>query len=227
MTDKQKAPGEQEGHGNRASEGASPSAACGEESLDTTPADTGEQSPAEDPLELRAKEIERLNGELLQMKDKYLRAMAEMDNMRRRNDKEKRDLLQFGQERLIQDLLPVLDSCDKALGGTDGGGVAHQSEVDRVVDGIKLVFKQLTSALERHGLKAVESMDKPFDPNLHQAISRLEMAQLDHDQVIQECSKGYLLHERLVRPAMVVVGVAAEHKPAGSGETSVPAEGTR
>ena len=152
------------------------------------------------------------------MKDKYLRAMAEMDNMRRRNDKEKRDLLQFGQERLIKDLLPVLDSCDKAVAG--GDGTVGQNGSESVIDGIKLVFKQLVTALERHGLKAVESVDKLFDPNVHQAISRQEIAGLEHDKVIVECGKGYLLHERLVRPAMVVVGVAAEPKcppePAGN-----------
>ena len=203
MTNQNAANGQQEDNSNKAPEGVSPK--------DESPVTEIDNVTALDPQAQMAKEVERLNAELTQMKDKYLRAMAEMDNMRRRNDKEKRELLQFGQERLIQDLLPVLDSCDKAV-GTEVVSAPGQTQNNTVVEGIKLVFKQLISALERHGLKAVEAVDKPFDPNLHQAISRMEMAGCDHDKVIQECSKGYLLHERLVRPSMVVVGVPAEEK---------------
>jgi molecular chaperone GrpE len=163
-----------------------------------------EAASLKDSADKLQQEVEAVKQELSQMKDRYMRSVAEMENLRKRMDKEKNDLLRYGQEKLIQDLLPVLDSFDKALAATEGSAAAPSS-TENVAEGIKLVFKQLSAALERHGLKVVEALDKPFDPNLHQALMRQEKHDIREDTVVQEYTRGYLLHDRLIRPAMVVV----------------------
>ncbi len=148
--------------------------------------------------ELQDEKIRHLEDEVQEHKDRYLRTLAEMDNMRRRHDRERQDLLKFASEKLLQDLLPVLDSFEKATsaGGAEAGNA--------IVEGIRMVHKQLTHVLETNGLKAVEAAGKPFDPNLHQAIQRIE-GDVDQEIVKDEYQRGYTLNGRLVRPSMVSV----------------------
>ncbi len=148
--------------------------------------------------ELQDEKIRHLEDEVQEHKDRYLRTLAEMDNMRRRHDRERQDLLKFASEKLLQDLLPVLDSFEKATsaGGAEAGNA--------IVEGIRMVHKQLTHVLETNGLKAVEAAGKPFDPNLHQAIQRVE-GDVDQEIVKDEYQRGYTLNGRLIRPSMVSV----------------------
>ena len=143
--------------------------------------------------------VARLEEQLLDAKDRYLRQAADMENMRRRQEKERADLLKYGTEKLLQELLPVLDSLDKALLSAEG-------QSNPVVEGVKMVHKQFTSVLEHHGLKATLAKGASFDPNLHQAIQRVE-EDVKEDTVKEEFQKGYTLNGRLVRPSMVSVSV--------------------
>ncbi len=155
-------------------------------------------SGSEEGAELQDEKIRHLEDEVQEHKDRYLRTLAEMDNMRRRHDRERQDLLKFASEKLLQDLLPVLDSFEKATsaGGAEAGNA--------IVEGIRMVHKQLTHVLETNGLKAVEAAGKPFDPNLHQAIQRVE-GDVDQEIVKDEYQRGYTLNGRLIRPSMVSV----------------------
>jgi molecular chaperone GrpE len=144
-------------------------------------------------------QVKQLEEQLLEAKDRYLRQAADMENMRRRQEKERSDLLKYGTEKLLQELLPVLDSLDKALLSAEGQSTP-------VVEGVKMVHKQFTSVLEQHGLKATLAKGSIFDPNLHQAIQRVEEDVLE-DTVKEEFQKGYTLNGRLVRPSMVSVSV--------------------
>lgn len=148
--------------------------------------------------------IAKLNEELDESKDKYLRAMAEMDNLRKRLARERTDLLKYGAESLLRDMLPVLDSFEKACENADakksGGGGQY-------LQGMHLVQKQLAGVLERHGLKAIQATDQEFDPNIHQAIQKIDSDEVDVEKVQQEYSRGYTYHDRLLRPAMVSVAV--------------------
>ncbi len=152
-------------------------------------------TPEEDSSAL----VRKLEEQLLDAKDRYLRQAADMENMRRRQEKERVDLLKYGTEKLLQELLPVLDSLDKALASAEG-------QTNPVVEGVKMVHKQFTSVLEQHGLKAVQSVGSAFDPNLHQGIQRLE-EDVSEETVREEFQKGYTLNGRLVRPSMVSVSV--------------------
>jgi molecular chaperone GrpE len=170
-----------------------------------------EQQPREEPTDekglsapseeeqLKAA-LEEAKGELNDLKDRFMRAHAEMDNLRKRHDRERQDLYRYGNERLLGELLPVLDSFEKA-----SQEQPSDADLQTFQQGITLVKKQLFDVLEKHGLKAIEAQGQKFDPNMHQAIQRIESADVTEDTVHQEFVKGYLLHDRLLRPAMVSV----------------------
>jgi molecular chaperone GrpE len=147
-------------------------------------------------------EVERLAQELADTREKYLRTVAEMDNMRKRLERERSDFLKFSNESLLKDFIPVLDSLDKAL---PGDGKEDKASAG-YIEGVTMVRKQLLATLNKYGLEPVESVDKPFDPNVHQAIQRIE-SDVSVETVAAEFAKGYTLHGRLLRAAMVSVKV--------------------
>jgi molecular chaperone GrpE len=173
-----------------------------------------ESAPSEDeavaPLhqatdEQSAKEIEKLSQELAEMKDRLLRNVAEMDNMRKRLEREKADFIKYSSESILKDMIPVLDSFDKALPASSGHAETTDSASFR--EGMTMVHKQFLAALAKHGLEPVEAIGKVFDPNFHQAIQRIESGDVTEEIVATEFMKGYALHGRLVRPTMVSVKV--------------------
>jgi molecular chaperone GrpE len=144
-------------------------------------------------------ELEQAEQERDDFKDRYMRSMADLENLRKRFDRERSDLLKYGHEKVLSDLLPVLDSFDKALASDKSSGESY-------AEGVKLVHRQLFDVLEKHGLKTVEAVGRPFDPNVHQGIQRIE-TDVGTEMVRDEFQKGYLLNERLIRPAVVSVAV--------------------
>jgi len=146
-----------------------------------------------------------LKAELAEFKDRYMRLLAEVENMRRRMEREKADLMKFAFEGFFKDLLPALDSLEKAL-PSDGTSQSLKVEArDAYFEGMLMVKRQLLDILKRHGLEKVESKGAEFDPNLHQAIQRVESKEATKDMVQEEFALGYTLHGRLLRPAMVSV----------------------
>jgi molecular chaperone GrpE len=126
-----------------------------------------------------------------------------MDNLRRRLEKEKADAIKFALENFFHELLPVLDSFDRAI-PDQNGGEAQDADAG-FKSGINMVKKQLFQVLSKHGLEAVQSIGQPFDPNVHQAIQKIESDTAKQEMVGSEFARGYLLRGRLVRPAMVSV----------------------
>ncbi len=151
---------------------------------------------------LRA-ELEQAKEENRALQDKYLRLAADLENYRRRAEREKSDLLKFAAENLIKDLLPALDSFNQAIGaGTNVGS--------GMVEGVQMVQSQLLAAMRKHGLEEIPAVGERFDPNVHQAIQRIEDPDCKVETVAQEFAKGYVLNGRLVRAAMVSVTVPSK-----------------
>lgn len=148
--------------------------------------------------------IASLEQELSHYKDRYVRAVAEMENIRRRSEKERSDLLKYGLENTLKDLLPVLDSFELAVPSETAAPEADANEKS-FQSGVLMVKKQMLDTLKKHGLEQIEAKDKPFDPNFHQAIQRVESAEHKEETVAGEFQKGYVLNGRLIRPAMVSV----------------------
>lgn len=173
-------------------------------------ADAGEvlESASQDPAEripqleeaLAAKEAEAAANW-----DKYLRERADLENYRRRMQKEKEELQKYGNECLLLEILPVLDNMERAL--------EHASEesLSAVIEGVNLTRSMLLSVLKKFGVEPVESRGAQFDPAFHQAMCRVESAEAAPNTVIEEFQKGYMLNDRLLRPAMVSVAGAPKN----------------
>jgi molecular chaperone GrpE len=131
---------------------------------------------------------------------RYLRAQADFDNFRRRTVKEKEELTQYASLKLITQLLPVLDNFQRAL-QTGGEG----SESESFAKGVDMIFRQLSQVLEAEGLKPMESVGQPFDPEFHQAIMQVESEEYDEGIVVEAIQTGYILKDKVIRPAMVKV----------------------
>ncbi|MCE3283731.1 MAG: nucleotide exchange factor GrpE [Chitinophagaceae bacterium] len=147
-------------------------------------------------------DLERLETELQEQKDKYLRLMAEFDNFRRRTAKERLELIQTAGKDVIVSLLDVLDDCDRAEKQIQG-----TEDVKQVKEGVFLVFNKMRSALQSNGVREMKSMHEPFDVELHEAITEVPAPGDDlKGKVIDEVQKGYYLNDKLIRFAKVVVG---------------------
>lgn len=132
--------------------------------------------------------------------DRYLRSQAELENIKKRFQKEKAELCKFSNESLIRQLLSVVDNLEKAIAHSE-----NEESLDALKQGVQLTLKGLLDILKSSGLESVQSLNEPFDPNFHEAVSEQEDDSVKPGTVIQELQSGYLLNDRLIRPAMVVV----------------------
>jgi len=169
---------------------------------------------AEGTDEAFQEELQNLQQEIAKFKELYLRKLADFDNYRKRQEREMVEFRRYANSELMRDCLPVLDNLERALAapGGDGGGLR---------DGVELVLRLFKNILERHGLFEVDPIDQPFDPTLHEAIQRYEVAGVDEAKVVQVLQKGYRLGERLIRPALVIVAVPSV-AAAGAGPERAP-----
>jgi molecular chaperone GrpE len=151
-------------------------------------------------------EVEALQEEVAMAKDAALRAQADAINAQRRAELDVEKARKFALERFAQDLLPVVDNLERALessAGSDADGIAA------VVEGVELTLKSLVDVLAKNGITPVDPHGEPFDPQVAQAMSMVENADVEPNTVIAVMQKGYLLKDRLLRPAMVMVSKAA------------------
>ena len=146
-----------------------------------------------------------LAAEVAELKDKYVRVCAEMENMRRRQERERIDLNKYALETVFKDLLPVLDSFDKAIPDSVEGEEPAKADTGGYYLGIQMVKRQLLEVCKKHGLEAIVSLGTQFDPNVHQGIQRIESGEVKVETVGDEYARGYNLNGRLIRPAMVSV----------------------
>jgi molecular chaperone GrpE len=135
--------------------------------------------------------------------ERLLRTSADFDNFKKRAAREKQDAIKFANESLLQKLIPVLDNFDMALAATQTSGKGDA--VQSLQTGVNMIYQQLKSALTEAGLEELDATDKPFDPNVHEAVSQQETADVPEGQVVQQLRKGYKFRDRLLRPATVVV----------------------
>ena len=147
-------------------------------------------------------ELEKLKTELAQVKDRYLRTVAEFENYKRRNAKERMELIQTAGREVIIDLLDTLDDCDRAQ-----KQIENTNNIDEIKEGVMLVFNKLRNTLAAKGLKPMESLYKDFNPDLHEAITEIPVTDEKlKGKVIDEVQKGYYLNDKIIRFAKVVVG---------------------
>ena len=149
-------------------------------------------------------EEERLQEEVRTLKEDKIRVLAEMENLRKRFDREKIDSIKYGSVNFARDILSPGDNLERALSAIDQEE-DHPQSIKNLIEGLKMVQKEFSSALEKNGISKINSMNEKFDPNLHQAMMEVERDDLDEGIVVQEIQTGYMMHDRLLRPAMVGV----------------------
>lgn len=149
-------------------------------------------------------ELDARAREAQEWKEKYLRAAAEFENAKRRLKKDRDEAIRFANDNLIRELLGVLDNLERA--------VAHTKESDQarpLLEGVELTVKQFGEILERFGVTPIPSVGTPFDPAVHEAMTRVESAEHPPDTVVEEFQRGYRINDRVLRPSMVSVAIAA------------------
>lgn len=164
--------------------------------------------------EMPVDEKKRLTAELQEMNDKYLRLYAEFENYKKRVNKDKEELIRYGNENLLYELLPVIDNLEMAL--------KHASDnvSEGLVQGVEITLKELQKTLEKFGLSTIEASDRPFDPLIHHAMMQVERDDVDEKTVVEELRKGYTYRDKVLRPSLVAVS----KKP---GESREKAEETK
>ncbi|WP_158542313.1 nucleotide exchange factor GrpE [Lujinxingia litoralis] len=161
---------------------------------------------------LQAKALEEANAridalaeERDEVKNKLMRSVADLENYRRRVEREKEDLRKYGIDKVVSDLIPAVDNFERALQHADG-----KEDPGGIVDGVTMIYKQIINALAKYGVQGFVSKGEPFDPQRHEAIQQVETTEFDTGTVVEEYQKGYFLHDRLLRPAMVAVAKRIE-----------------
>jgi len=167
----------------------------GDAAEDTAPGATGDAE----------KTIARLTAELNEAKDQTLRAIAEAENVRKRYRREADDQRRYAEQLLLTNLLPVMDNLRRAA---DASG--SSADAGKLAEGVKLVIQQLEGVLAKHHAEKIDAAGKPFDPNVHDALTQQPSAELPPGSVLSVFRDGYRLHERVIRPAQVVVSKAPE-----------------
>ena len=153
--------------------------------------------------------LEELKRQLDEKQDRLLRALADIENLRRRSQRDREEYVKYANESLLRDLVPVLDNFDRAVAAARAAGAPGT-----VVEGIELIHRELLRVLERHGVTRYSAVGQPFDPSRHEAIARVVSAEQRPDTVVGETAPGYLLHGRLLRPALVAVAAAPDEDAA-------------
>ena len=133
-------------------------------------------------------------------KDRYLRLYAEFENYKRRAQRDQQDYTKFAAEKVLKELLPIVDNLERAVSHARGA----QADAS-IVDGMALIVRQFQDALRKNGCEPIEAVGKPFDPAFHQALAQVESADREPDTVLEEAQRGYLLYGRILRPALVTV----------------------
>jgi len=169
---------------------------------DTPPGDAGKNLQSE--LTALAEERDRLLNEKQELYDRLLRNQAEFDNARRRAERERSEFVQYAGMELVREILPVADDFQRAL--QSGTNLAEGPAKD-YIKGIELIYQRLLDRLTKVGLEPIETAGALFDPNLHQAVERVETADVPDQTILSEFQRGYMFKGRLLRPSMVKVAV--------------------
>jgi molecular chaperone GrpE len=198
--------GEEKREQAQEAEGAEPEAISSETE---TPEPEGAEQPSLSP-----EEVARLIREKEEQYDRLLRTQADFDNYRKRVQREQANLIRYGSENALREILPVVDNIERAVQSAR----AHDDSDSQLREGVEMILNQLFEAFEKLGLRPVETVGHAFDPNKHDALIHVHAPDAPEGSVIQEIRKGYYLHDKVLRPAQVTVGT--HEPPHQAGEAS-------
>ncbi|MGA9178474.1 MAG: nucleotide exchange factor GrpE [Desulfobacterales bacterium] len=161
-----------------------------------------------DPFKEMEEKVESLENEAKETHDRLLRVSAEFENYKKRAAREMNDFRKFANESFVKAMLPVIDNLDRAIESSNNEKHTDSS----MVEGVNMTLKEILKVLEQFGVKRFDSLGDTFDPGLHQAVMQEETDRHAENSVVKELQKGYMIHDRLLRPAMVVVSKKSENR---------------
>ena len=164
----------------------------------------GTAEEAADPLQELKQAIENAKQEASKNWDLYLRERADLENARKRHQRDREEAIRFANDRLLKEMIPVLDNLERAVGHAEQGEDDNQG----LLEGVNMTISQFRKVLEDFGVKPINALGVDFDPNLHQAMGQVESEDQAPNTVVSEFQKGYLLNDRLLRPSLVMVAKA-------------------
>lgn len=177
------------------------------EDFENTPVDVEHELPegtvGDDTVSAQASEVEKLKSENAHLLDRLARSQAEFDNFRKRNAREQQEFREYALTDSLKQLLPILDSLDRAV-KTEG------VSAEDLRSGVELIDRQFHDVLNRLGVEPIQAQGQPFDPNLHQAIQMVDTDEVPDHHVIDELQRGYRIRDRVLRPAMVRVAQSSK-----------------
>ena len=192
------------------------------------PTSEKEEQVSEEPKDQEEAEIspedliEKLNEEITSLKDQRLRAIAELENFRKRAEKDQSDALKYGISNFAKEIINIRDNIERAQSSISDEAKNNEA-IKSVIEGIDLIAQSVVSTFEKIGIKKIESLNEKFDHNLHQAMMEIENEELEPGTIVQELIPGYTLHDRLLRPAMVGVSKKSR-KNEDNADKSAPEE---
>lgn len=176
-----------------------------------TPEEIAVESGAADESEKSPEELlEQARAEVVEWQDQYLRAMAEFENYKKRMERERATMLKYSGEAIFRELLPVLDNLERAVEQGIVDGVDAEQNLNALIEGVELTLKSMRSTLEKFEVKPVDSVGKPFDPTVQEALSMEASDHIPANHVVNEFEKGYHYKDRLLRAARVIVSSGSE-----------------
>jgi molecular chaperone GrpE len=186
-----------------------------EQDLETPTSETKEQASEQDQetekVETSEDIIDKLNEEISSLKDQRLRAIAELENFRKRAEKDQSDALKYGISNFAKEIINISDNIERAQSSIPEEAKNNET-IKPVIEGIDLIAQSVVTTFEKIGIKKIESFNEKFDHNLHQAMMEIENDDLEPGTIVQELIPGYTLHDRLLRPAMVGVSKKPKKK---------------
>ena len=175
-----------------------------DDKLDEVHSENNEEDADSEEENTKETEEDILKEEIKTLKEEKIRVLAEMENLRKRFEREKIDSIKYGSVNFARDILSPGDNLERALSAINEEE-EHPQSIKNLIEGLLMVKKELSTALEKNGIEKIDTLNKKFDPNLHQAMMEIENNDLDEGVVVQEIQTGYMMHDRLLRPAMVGV----------------------
>jgi len=186
-----------------------------EQSNEASPQEIDSNSVEAEFLSLR-QQLETKETEARNYYERLLRQAAELENYKKRSGRERDDAIRYANESLLKDLLPVVDNLERAIAHASGGGNGKP-----LVEGVEMVLRGLTDVLAKHGATPILAQGQPFDPTKHEAMTQVETDDHEPNSVVEELHKGYMLRDRLLRPALVSVAKAVKTREKKNHEIKV------
>ena len=163
------------------------------------------QADEPQPKDADVPEVEQLRREVQEEKDRYLRILAEFDNAKKRLHRDKEEFARYAAETVVRELLPIIDSLDQALVAVD-----QQADPQAIIKGVHLIYRQLLGLLEKEGVKRTPTVGEQFDPHQHEAVAQVDGP--TDDTIVEEIHRGYTMHGKVLRPAMVKVAKSVDQR---------------